>query len=55
MIYLVHMKFVIQHRSYQLNDQDNVCALQILTEMKERTNMLQVGKDLLFLQVKTTL
>ena len=55
MIYLVHMKFVIQHRSYQLNDQDNVYALQILTEMKERKNMLQVGKDLLFLQVKTTL
>jgi len=43
MYYLTHIKFVIQHRCYQLNDQDTVRGIRILTEMKERKNVLQVG------------
>jgi len=43
MYYLTHIKFVIQHRCYQRNDKDNVCGMQILTETKERKNMLQIG------------
>ena len=56
MYYLTHINVVIQHRCYQLNDQDTVRGIRILTEMKERKNVLQVGlwnHGPLFLQAKT--
>ena len=56
MYYITHIKFAIQHRCYQLNDQDIACGIRILTEMKGRKNVLQVGKcnhGPFFLQAKT--
>ena len=41
MYYLMHI--VIQHRCYQLNDQDTVRGMRILTEMKGRKNVLELG------------
>ena len=41
--YLTHIKFAIQHRCYQLNDQDIVCGMRILVVTKERKNVLELG------------
>jgi len=47
MYYLMHI--VIQHRCYQLNDQDIVCGMWNLTEMKERKNVLELGNGTTYL------
>jgi len=55
--YLTHIKFAIQHRCYQLNDQDSVRGMRILIVTKERKNVLRVWKwnhGPFFLQAKTT-
>ena len=36
MHYLTHIKFVIQHRCYQLNDQDIVRGMRILTKERKK-------------------